>query len=255
MDPLRSVPIRRRSGEGISFRPEFGFPPVEENIPSREFAEVYLNFLDTLDETERRVAVERAFPVTSGEIADKLGIKDVQSYEFGFYCSDEPLDDPSYVPPIWESRSSATIEALQEDVYAKWIAAAVEAGITEPYNEGLGFTYDNENGRRNGYARGHDRLVKGFERVVAEIIYGDYGSDGPAENPYPHMIELMMDGARLRELVNRWYDENLEARQASREPSHPRLKGGGFYGALVRQGLRARDRDDPNWPFVDGPDH
>lgn len=214
MEPLRKVRIISETNRHRLAATESGFPPMDNEIPSQEFAGVYLNFLDTLNPLERKVLAECTQPILSGDIADRVGINDVTEWEFPTYSTMDPDEDAEVTGTfIW--RNSKTVEEMVDDIDKRWVTAAVEGGITESY-DGDRFTYDNKNQARSGYHKGHDHLVKGFERVVAEIIYGDYGKGLPAEDVHPHIVELMIDPERLRELVNRWYDENYEPRIAAR---------------------------------------
>lgn len=110
-----------------------------------------------------------------------------------------------------------------DDLARRWEAFSVEAGIVKPKKE---------QERPNKFPWDQDRIQLGFNRLVAEIIYGDYGNDWLTERPYPHIIELMSDLTRLKELVEPWYEENYEAREEARNA--------GLGGVATRSGSVTR---------------
>ena len=245
MDPLRKVEILPPDPTYRLAAAEGNAPPRNEEIPSRRFAEIYLDFLDTLSPLERRVVAERVKHGHTGAIADRVGIDDAVSNEFPIYSTYDP-DEKAEITGTFDWRTSETVDAIVKDLDARWVAAAVEAGIDEPY-DGDFRTYANRDHASTGYFKGHDGLVQGFERVVAEIIYGDYQGGYPAENPHPHIVELMTDGPRLRELVGRWYDENYEARTAAEKA----LLAAGVNTEGDEQALGPYGDNDPDDPDVD----
>lgn len=193
MNPLREVPTVPK---GVFYSPEKTYfaPDNEREIPAPEVTGVYLDFLDSLNPLQRNVLAEKFYPQTTGMIAEKVGLTDVEVHLVAT-CGNDPYP--------W--KDSAQVKAIEEDLENRWENFSVAAGCARPKSE-----------QPNDWHTDQVRIRRGFERLVAEIIYGDYGDDKLTEDSVPYIIELLKDGPRLRELVAQWYEENYEARMLER---------------------------------------